>query len=52
VSLLITQLAFIPGSEVNPLARLSVLIASLIAAAFAIAFLQIRKQVHKNKQSI
>ena len=52
VSLLITQLAFIPGSEVNPLARLSVLIASLIAATIAIAFLQIRKRVHKNKQSI
>lgn len=49
VSLLITQLAFIPGTEVNPLARLSVLIASVIAAVLAIFALQIRKQIHGNK---
>lgn len=49
VSLLITQLAFIPGTEVNPLARLSVLIASVIAALLAIFALQIRKRIHGNK---
>lgn len=49
VSLLITQLAFIPGTAVNPLARLSVLIASVIAALLAIFALQIRKRIHGNK---
>ncbi len=51
VSLLITQLAFIPGTEVNPLARLSVLIASVIAAVLAILLLQIRKRIH-HKNSV
>lgn len=47
VSLLITKLAFLDGSEFNELARLSVLIASVIAAAIAVVFLQIRKNFHK-----
>lgn len=51
VSLLITQLAFAPGSDVNSVARLSVLIASLIAAVLATFFLQIRKRFH-NKKSV
>lgn len=49
VSLLITQLAFLPGTEVNPVARLSVLIASIIAAILAVFALQIRKRIHGNK---
>ena len=49
VSLLITQLAFLPGTEVNPIARLSVLIASIIAAVLAVFALQIRKRFHGNK---
>lgn len=47
VSLLITKLAFVDGSEFNELARLSVLIASVIAAIIAVVFLQIRKNFHK-----
>lgn len=47
VSLLITKLAFADGSEFNEIARLSVLIASVIAALIAVVFLQIRKNFHK-----
>lgn len=47
VSLLITKLAFVDGSEFNEIARLSVLIASVIAALIAVVFLQIRKNFHK-----
>lgn len=47
VSLLITKLAFADGSEFNEIARLSVLIASVIAAVIAVVFLQIRKNFHK-----
>lgn len=47
VSLLISKLAFNDGSEFNEIARLSVLVASLIAAIIAVVFLQIRKNFHK-----
>ncbi len=46
VSLLITKLAFIGNAELDSLARLSVLMASLIAAVFAVIALQIRKSAH------
>jgi NhaA family Na+:H+ antiporter len=46
VSLLITKLAFIGDAELDSLARLSVLIASVIAAVLAVIALQIRKSVH------
>jgi NhaA family Na+:H+ antiporter len=46
VSLLITKLAFVDGSEFNSIARLSVLIASIIAAVLAVVLLQIRKKFH------
>jgi NhaA family Na+:H+ antiporter len=46
VSLLISQLAFVGDAELDSLARLSVLIASLIAAVLAVIALQIRKSVH------
>jgi len=46
VSLLITKLAFIGDAELDSLARLSVLIASVIAAVLAVIALQIRKSAH------
>lgn len=46
VSLLITKLAFIGDPELDSLARLSVLLASVIAAGLAVIALQIRKSVH------
>jgi NhaA family Na+:H+ antiporter len=46
VSLLITKLAFVGDAELDSLARLSVLIASVIAAVLAVIALQIRKSVH------
>ena len=46
VSLLITKLAFIGDAELDALARLSVLMASVIAAVLAVIALQIRKSVH------
>lgn len=46
VSLLITKLAFIGDAELDALARLSVLMASIIAATLAVVALQIRKSVH------
>lgn len=46
VSLLITQLAFVGNAELDSLARLSVLMASVIAAVLAVIALQIRKSVH------
>lgn len=46
VSLLITQLAFVGDAELDALARLSVLMASIIAATLAVVALQIRKSVH------
>lgn len=46
VSLLITKLAFIGDAGLDSLARLSVLMASLIAAIFAVIALQIRKSAH------
>lgn len=46
VSLLITQLAFVEDAELDSLARLSVLIASVIAAFLAVIALQIRKSAH------
>jgi Na+:H+ antiporter, NhaA family len=46
VSLLITKLAFVGDAELDALARLSVLMASVIAATLAVVALQIRKSVH------
>lgn len=46
VSLLITKLAFVGDAQLDSLARLSVLIASLIAAGLAVIALQIRKSAH------
>ena len=46
VSLLITKLAFVGDAELDSLARLSVLMASVIAAVLAVIALQIRKSVH------
>jgi NhaA family Na+:H+ antiporter len=46
VSLLITKLAFVGNAELDALARLSVLMASVIAAILAVIALQIRKSVH------
>jgi NhaA family Na+:H+ antiporter len=46
VSLLITKLAFVGDAETDALARLSVLMASVIAAVLAVIALQIRKSVH------
>jgi len=46
VSLLITKLAFVADPEIDSLARLAVLIASVIAAILAVFALQIRKSVH------
>jgi NhaA family Na+:H+ antiporter len=46
VSLLITKLAFVGDAELDSLARLSVLMASIIAAIFAVIALQIRKSAH------
>jgi NhaA family Na+:H+ antiporter len=46
VSLLITKLAFVGDSELDALARLAVLMASVIAAVLAIVALQIRKRMH------
>jgi Na+:H+ antiporter, NhaA family len=46
VSLLITKLAFVGDVELDALARLSVLMASVIAATLAVVALQIRKSVH------
>jgi NhaA family Na+:H+ antiporter len=46
VSLLITKLAFVDASEFDSIARLSVLIASIIAAVLAVVLLQIRKNFH------
>lgn len=46
VSLLITKLAFVGDAELDSLARLSVLLASVIAASLAVVALQIRKSVH------
>ena len=46
VSLLITKLAFVGDAELDALARLSVLMASIIAATLAVVALQIRKSVH------
>jgi NhaA family Na+:H+ antiporter len=46
VSLLITKLAFVGDAELDSLARLSVLMASVIAAILAVIALQIRKSVH------
>jgi NhaA family Na+:H+ antiporter len=46
VSLLISQLAFVGDAELDSLARLSVLIASLIAAVLAVIALQLRKSAH------
>jgi Na+:H+ antiporter, NhaA family len=46
VSLLITTLAFDVDTELNSLARLSVLMASVIAALLAVIALQIRKSAH------
>jgi NhaA family Na+:H+ antiporter len=50
VSLLITKLAFVDDAELDSLARLSVLMASVIAAALAFFALQIRKTVHLSHQ--
>ena len=46
VSLLITKLAFVGDSELDALARLAVLMASVVAAVLAIVALQIRKRMH------
>lgn len=46
VSLLITKLAFVGDAELDSLARLSVLMASVIAAVLAVIALQIRKSAH------
>jgi NhaA family Na+:H+ antiporter len=46
VSLLITKLAFVGDAELDSLARLSVLIASVIAAVLAVFALQLRKSAH------
>lgn len=46
VSLLITKLAFVGDAELDSLARLSVLLASVIAASLAVVALQIRKSAH------
>ncbi len=46
VSLLITKLAFVGNADLDSLARLSVLIASIIAAVLAVIALQLRKSVH------
>jgi NhaA family Na+:H+ antiporter len=46
VSLLITQLAFVGDAELDSLARLSVLMASVMAAVLAVIALQIRKSAH------
>jgi NhaA family Na+:H+ antiporter len=46
VSLLITKLAFIGDVELDSLARLSVLMSSVIAAVLAMIALQIRKSAH------
>jgi len=46
VSLLITKLAFVGDSELDALARLAVLMASVMAAVLAIVALQIRKRMH------
>jgi Na+:H+ antiporter, NhaA family len=46
VSLLITKLAFVGDAELDSLARLSVLMASVIAALLAVIALQIRKSAH------
>jgi NhaA family Na+:H+ antiporter len=51
VSLLITKLAFVGDTELDSLARLSVLIASVIAALLAVIALQIRKSVHLMHQA-
>jgi NhaA family Na+:H+ antiporter len=50
VSLLITKLAFVGDAELDSLARLSVLMASVIAAILAVIALQIRKSVHLLQQ--
>jgi Na+/H+ antiporter NhaA len=50
VSLLITKLAFVGDAELDALARLSVLIASVIAATLAVIALQIRKSAHLLRQ--
>ena len=50
VSLLITKLAFVGDAELDSLARLSVLMASVIAAALAVIALQLRKSVHTEHQ--
>ena len=51
VSLLITKLAFVGDTELDSLARLSVLIASVIAAVLAVIALQIRKSAHLMHQA-
>ena len=51
VSLLITRLAFVGDTELDSLARLSVLIASVIAAVLAVIALQIRKSAHLMHQA-
>lgn len=48
VSLLVTQLAFDADSPDNLLARLAVLIASVISALFAVAALKFRRKAHSN----
>lgn len=48
VSLLVTQLAFETGTLDNSLARLAVLIASVISALLAAAVLMRRRKVHSN----
>lgn len=50
VSLLITKLAFVGDAELDALARLSVLMASVIAAVLAVIALQIRKSAHIMRQ--
>jgi NhaA family Na+:H+ antiporter len=50
VSLLITKLAFVGDAETDALARLSVLMASVIAAMLAVIALQIRKSAHLLRQ--
>ena len=50
VSLLITKLAFVGDAELDSLARLSVLMASVIAAVLAVIALQIRKSAHLLRQ--
>lgn len=49
VSLLVTQLAFSPDTLENSLARLAVLIASVISATIATAALTYRRKAHNNQ---